>query len=57
MSVLPRVTWFTEEARERIVAEAIRILDEIGVFVENAEANALLDGAGAEVGAARVLVP
>jgi len=45
----PRITWFTEPARKKIVAEAKRILEEIGVFVENDEAIELLSGAGARV--------
>jgi trimethylamine--corrinoid protein Co-methyltransferase len=53
MALIPRITWFDEEARGRIVEEAKRILDEIGVFVENDEAVALLDGAGARVDAER----
>jgi trimethylamine--corrinoid protein Co-methyltransferase len=43
----PRIGWWTETARKRIVDDAKRILAEIGVFVENDEALALLDGAGA----------
>jgi trimethylamine--corrinoid protein Co-methyltransferase len=49
MNVNPRVTWFSEEARKKIAGEAIRILEEIGVFVENEEALSLLDGGGARV--------
>jgi len=45
----PRITWFTEQARKKIVDEAKRLLSEIGVFVENDEALSLLDGAGAGV--------
>jgi trimethylamine--corrinoid protein Co-methyltransferase len=45
--VNPRISWWTENARKRIVDDAKRILEEIGVFVENDEALALLDGAGA----------
>jgi trimethylamine---corrinoid protein Co-methyltransferase len=47
----PRITWWTEKARKKIVDEAKRILDEIGVFVENDEALKLLDGAGARIDA------
>jgi trimethylamine--corrinoid protein Co-methyltransferase len=59
MSLRPRVRWFEEEVRERIVREAMRILEELGVFVECEEALALLDGAGAEVERAsqRVRIP
>jgi trimethylamine--corrinoid protein Co-methyltransferase len=57
MSVAPRVTWFDEETRKRIVAEAIRILEEVGVFVENEESVALLDGAGARLESGRVHFP
>ena len=49
MSVIPRVSWFDEETRKRIVAEAIDILEKVGVFVENDEAIELLAGAGASV--------
>jgi trimethylamine--corrinoid protein Co-methyltransferase len=45
----PRITWFTEQARRKIVDEAKRLLAEVGVFVENDEAIALLDGAGAAI--------
>jgi len=57
----PRVTWFSEKTRKKIVNEAKRMLAEIGVFVENDEALEILRGAGASVtkdeGARRVLVP
>jgi len=55
----PRVTWWTEKARKRIVGEAKRILEEIGVFVENEEAMNLLEGAGARVDRAKrqALIP
>jgi trimethylamine--corrinoid protein Co-methyltransferase len=45
----PRIAWFTEKARRKIVDEAKRILEEIGVFVENDEALEILAGAGARV--------
>ena len=45
----PRVTWFTAQARKKIVEEAKRLLEEVGVFVENDEALSLLDGAGARI--------
>jgi trimethylamine--corrinoid protein Co-methyltransferase len=59
MSIQPRVSWFDLEVRNRIVAEAMTILEEIGVFVENEEALALLDGAGARIdkSSGRVLIP
>ncbi len=59
MAVNPRIAWFSEETRTRIVGEAIRILAEVGVFVENEEALALLDGAGARIdkGKGRVYIP
>ena len=59
MSVIPRVTWFDEKTRARIVAEAIEILERIGVFVENDEAIELLAGAGAglDSGHGRVMLP
>jgi trimethylamine--corrinoid protein Co-methyltransferase len=58
-STIPRVTWFTERARKKIVDEAKRILEEIGVFVENDEALELLAGAGASIEreARRVRIP
>ncbi len=45
----PRIAWFTEGTRKKIVGEAKRLLEEIGVFVENEEALELLEGAGARV--------
>lgn len=45
----PRIAWFTEGTRKKIVSEAKRLLDEVGVFVENDEALELLEGAGAQV--------
>lgn len=59
MSVQPRIRWFRKEDRDKIVEEAIDILERIGVFVENDEAIELLDGAGAKVEAStgRVLIP
>jgi trimethylamine--corrinoid protein Co-methyltransferase len=59
MSIIPRVTWFGEKDRKRIVAEAIDILERIGVFVENTEAIELLSGAGARVdeGKGRIFIP
>jgi trimethylamine--corrinoid protein Co-methyltransferase len=55
----PRITWWTEASRKRIVDGATRILEEIGVFIENDEALALLDGARARVDGAdrRVRIP
>lgn len=59
MDVTPRVSWFDEESRRKIADEAKGILEEIGVFVENDEALALLDGAGARIDKekARVFIP
>ena len=59
MSIIPRVTWFTEEDRKRVVAEAVEILEKIGVFIENDEAIELLSGAGARVDSdkGRVFIP
>jgi trimethylamine--corrinoid protein Co-methyltransferase len=45
----PRITWFSEKVRKKIVDEAKRILEEIGVFVENDEALEILGGAGGRV--------
>jgi trimethylamine--corrinoid protein Co-methyltransferase len=59
MSIIPRVTWFTEKDRKRIVTEAVDILEKVGVFVENDEATELLSGAGARVDKelGRVFIP
>ena len=59
MGMQPRVTWFSEEDRQKIVDEAKQLLETVGVFVENAEAVALLDGAGARVekDTRRVFIP
>jgi trimethylamine--corrinoid protein Co-methyltransferase len=59
MGMQPRVTWFSENDRQRIVDEAMQILETIGVFVENEEAAALLSGAGARVDTKtrRVFIP
>ena len=42
----PRVHMFSPDQVEGVVRDAIRTLETVGVFVENAEALALLDGAG-----------
>ena len=59
MSVQPRVRWFSEKEREKIVEEAVEVLERVGVFVENDEAIELLDGAGAKIDRSmgRVLIP
>ncbi|MCK4236683.1 MAG: trimethylamine methyltransferase family protein, partial [Candidatus Krumholzibacteria bacterium] len=59
MNMNPRIMWFSEETRNKITGEAVSILDEIGVFVENEEALALLHGAGARIDRdkGRVFVP
>ena len=46
MAVQPRVSWFDEVTRAKIAEEAVTVLEKVGVFVENEEALALLDGAG-----------
>ncbi len=52
MSALnPRIAWFSGETRKAIASEAVSILEEIGIFVENDEALSLLDGAGAGIDA------
>ena len=33
MSVQPRVRWFGEKERDKIVEEAVEVLERIGVFV------------------------
>jgi len=54
----PTVQFLDAATVETIVAEAERMLDEIGVFVEHARAVALLAGAGARVGDdGRVRIP
>jgi len=55
----PGIRWFDDETRVRIIDEAKRILNEVGVFVENREALELLDGAGARVdsNSSRVFIP
>lgn len=59
MAVQPRIRWFNEETRAKIFNEALVILEEVGVYVENEEALALLDGAGAPIdkGHGRVCIP
>ena len=57
MGVTPRVKWFDEKTRKKIVAEAIEILGKVGVFVENDEAVELLTGAGATARKGRVFIP
>ena len=47
--ICPKVTWFSRKVREKIVEEAMDILEKIGVFVENETALSLLDGAGARI--------
>ncbi len=49
MSIVPRIAWFTEKDRKKIVSEAIDILEKVGIFVENDEAIELLSGAGAKM--------
>lgn len=53
----PRITWFSEDTRKKIVAEALSILEHTGVLVENEQAVALLDGAGARIEGGRVYIP
>jgi len=57
MGRMPRVQWFDSSTRNKIVAEALEILEKIGVFVENDEAVDLLSGAGARVEGERVFIP
>ena len=57
MAIIPRVTWFDEATRKKIVAESMEILEKVGVFVENDEAIELLTGAGARVESGRVMIP
>jgi trimethylamine--corrinoid protein Co-methyltransferase len=53
----PRITWFSEDTRKKIVDEAVSILEQTGIIVENENALALLDGAGARVDGGRVHIP
>ena len=54
----PRIRFLTDETIVDVVAEAKRILDEVGVFVEHKKAVDLLAGAGARVGDdGRVTIP
>ena len=57
MAMTPRVTWFDEAAKKKIVAESMEILEKVGVFVENDDAIELLTGAGAKVEGGRVKIP
>jgi trimethylamine--corrinoid protein Co-methyltransferase len=58
-AVRPKIRWLTEDATNTIVVEAQRVLAEIGVFVENAAAAALLREAGCTVSTdgKRILIP
>jgi trimethylamine:corrinoid methyltransferase-like protein len=40
----PRITWFSEDTRKKIVEEAVSILERTGISVKNEQAVALLDG-------------
>ena len=51
--IRPSVPLLTEKQIERIVDQGIDILGKVGVFVENHEALALLDGAGQRIDAGR----
>lgn len=50
----PNFCLLDEQAQTRIVAEAMRILEEVGLLIDHAEALALLDGAGAHIDGGRV---
>ena len=54
--VRPSVRFLSEETVRDVVAEAKRILDEVGVFVEHERAVDLLAGAGARVREGRVFI-
>jgi trimethylamine---corrinoid protein Co-methyltransferase len=56
MTLRPKVELLTPEQVERIVAQAMDVLAEVGVFVENDEALALLDGAGQRIDDGRVFL-
>ncbi len=56
MALRPKVELLTPEQVERIVAQAMDVLAEVGVFVENDEALALLDGAGQRIDDGRVFL-
>ncbi len=52
----PSIRFLSDDTVRDVVAEAKRILDEIGVFVEHAKAVDLLAGAGARVDGGRVFI-
>ena len=53
----PSVALFAPEEPERIVLEACRVLERVGVLVENEDGRALLSGAGAEERGGRWMIP
>jgi len=53
----PKLAMFAPEEPERIVAEACRVLERVGVLVENAEGARLLEAAGAAVKGGRHMLP
>ncbi|MBI4859356.1 MAG: trimethylamine methyltransferase family protein [Candidatus Riflebacteria bacterium] len=53
----PRAWMFTPDEVEAIVGDALKTLEKTGVFVENDEARALLDGAGMQPREGRIRVP
>jgi len=56
MALRPKVQLLTPDQVERIVEQAMDVLAEVGVFVENDEALALLDGAGQRIDDGRVFL-
>ncbi len=52
----PRVTLLTQAQVETIVDQAIEVLGKVGVFVENRDGLALLDGAGQRIDGGRVFL-
>ncbi len=55
-AIRPRAQLFDSDQVERIVEQAIEVLGKVGVFVENDEALALLDGAGQRLDGARAFL-
>lgn len=53
----PRLTLFPPEEPERVVGEACRVLERVGVLVENEEGARLLEAAGAGAAGGRHTIP
>jgi trimethylamine--corrinoid protein Co-methyltransferase len=55
-TVRPRITVFTDAQLDAIVADALRVLENVGFTVENEQGLELLDGRGAHIEQERVFV-